>query len=57
MGGQGLELPELTHLAETFSRLVRGIWEMRGTVCVMRVCVCVCEKERKRNHVRERETG
>lgn len=54
MGSQGLELPELTHLAETLSRLVRGIWEMRGTVCVC-VCVSMCEREKEKECERERE--
>ena len=54
VGSQGLELPELTHLAETLSRLVRGIWEMRGTVCVC-VCVSMCEREKEKECERERE--
>lgn len=54
VGGQGLELPELTHLAETFSRLVRGIWEMRGTVCKC-LCVSVCVWEKEKSCARERD--
>lgn len=47
--GLGSGLPELTCHAETFARLIRVIWEMRGSG----VHVCVWERERKRGKMRK----